>query len=79
MEARWSTPIDAGMTVEDTLLHVPQAAEIFLEHHMACVGCVMSCFDTLADAALIYGIPIETLLAEIAALHESEQGLETPS
>ena len=72
MEACESPAIEAGATVENTLRLVPQAATVFLDHQMACVGCVMSCFDTLADAALIYGMPVETLLTEIRALANPE-------
>ena len=52
-------------TIEAILAEQPAAAHVFLRHGMACVGCSMSRFDTLAEAARIYGVPEAELLAEI--------------
>jgi hybrid cluster-associated redox disulfide protein len=53
------------MCVADLLDECPQAIAVFLRHHMACVGCLMSSFDTLAEAARNHDIPAMKLLDEL--------------
>lgn len=43
----------------------PAAASVFLAHRMACVGCSLSAFDTLADAAREYRLPLAPFLDEL--------------
>ena len=52
-------------TVEQTLDQFPFLAVIFVRRGMACVGCAMARFDTLADAARIYGQRADELVAEL--------------
>jgi hybrid cluster-associated redox disulfide protein len=53
------------MTVSDLFEEWPQAIPVFIRHRMGCVGCSMSCFETLHDAAVIYGLSPENFLNEI--------------
>ena len=70
--------INPNMLVADLLNQYPQVVPVLLRHGMSCVGCSMSIFETLHDAAKIYGIQPDTLLSEIkgAAMNESNA---TPS
>ncbi len=52
-------------TIEELLAERPAAAHVFLRRKMACVGCGMSRFDTLGEAARIYGVPEAELVADI--------------
>lgn len=52
-------------SVADLLEKRPQAIPIFLRHGMACVGCSMAAFETLEDAARIYGINFDAFYREI--------------
>lgn len=57
-------------TVADLLTAYPQAIPVFLRHHMACVGCSMSIFDTLDEATRNYEIPGDLFLEELRqAIH----------
>lgn len=58
--------LHARLTVAETLRRWPQATRVFLTHRMACPGCVMARFDTLADVAAIYGLTTSRFLGEIA-------------
>ena len=50
----------------DTLLEArPNAARILMRHGMACVGCVMARFETLAEAAREYRLDLACLLEEL--------------
>jgi hybrid cluster-associated redox disulfide protein len=57
---------DPAQTIEEVLRARPAAARVFMRRKMACVGCVMAPFETLRDAARIYGIPEAELLAGLA-------------
>ena len=51
--------------VASLLAEIPQAVAVFLHYGMACVGCSMAKFETLQDAAHIYGLDPACLLNEI--------------
>lgn len=57
--------INLQMSVSDLLNDYPQVIPVFLNHRMACVGCSMSSFETLHDAARIYGIEPQAFLGEL--------------
>lgn len=52
-------------TIAALLDAYPSAAEVFIRRRMACVGCDMNRFETIADAARSYGIPPAELLADL--------------
>lgn len=54
------------MTIAEVLALDARTAEVFLKHGMACVGCAIAPFETLATASAVYGIAVEELLAELA-------------
>lgn len=57
--------LNLDKNVADLLNEWPQLIPVFLQHRMACVGCSMSAFETLSDAAKIYGIDPETFFDEL--------------
>jgi hybrid cluster-associated redox disulfide protein len=62
--------ITAHLILAELFTAWPGAVQVFLRRQMACPGCSMSGFETLAEAAAIYGITPAALLDEIqAALH----------
>ncbi|HEY9087700.1 MAG TPA: DUF1858 domain-containing protein [Anaerolineaceae bacterium] len=65
MNMNQSDLIERTTSISDLLRDYPQAIPVFLKHHMACVGCSMSAFETIESAACIYGIAPETLLDEV--------------
>ncbi len=60
------------LTVADLLMHWPQAVPIFLRRHMVCPGCSMAAFESLEDAARIYGVDLNQLLSELRGLVKPE-------
>lgn len=52
-------------TVEQTLDQFPLLAAVFVRRGMACVGCAMARFDTLAEAARTYGQEVDAFQAEL--------------
>ena len=55
-------------TVADLLAARPGAAPAFVARGMACVGCPMARFETLADAAAAYSVDLAALLADVVRL-----------
>ena len=53
------------MPVSDVLAAIPAAARVFLDHGMRCPGCPFAPFETLAEAAAIYGVDAVTLAVDV--------------
>jgi len=60
-----SPRLEPGLLVSDVMERWPQTAAVFLKHRMNCVGCEMSVFEAISDAARIYGIPGEQFIQEL--------------
>jgi len=58
-------PITSDLIIADVMRHWPVSILVFLENRMACVGCSMSAYDTLADALEVYDIPQEEILPSL--------------
>ena len=58
--------IHKDMIVEDVFDKWPPTVKIFIKNRMACVGCPMARFTTVADAATIYDLSLPTFLHELA-------------
>jgi len=60
-------PITAELATGEILNKWPETITAFREFHMNCIGCYMSVFDTLEDAAIVHNISVEEI---VAALNE---------
>lgn len=58
--------LSADLSVGGFLRACPAGAGVFLAHRMACVGCPLAEFETLADAAREYHLSLDDFLAELA-------------
>lgn len=57
--------IPAEMTVADVLARWPKTAVVFQRHNMACLGCPVSPYCQIRDAAAAYELPLEQLISEL--------------
>ena len=57
--------LDADSIVRDVMRCWPQTVAVFLDHRMACVGCAMGRFCTLAEAAQTYRLDCAPFLDEL--------------
>ncbi len=55
----------AEMTVEEIFNEWPETVSVFMRHRMACVGCDLAGFETLAEAVSIYNLDLAAFLDEI--------------
>lgn len=53
------------MTIAEVLSRWPETGELFQAHRMACVGCAIGPFCTVAEAATAYDMSPDELLAEL--------------
>ena len=57
--------LEADLIVADVLAHWPQTIPVFLRRRMACVGCPIAPFETLAEVAAIYDLDLNCFLNEL--------------
>ena len=57
--------LEANLTVAEVLARWPQTIPVFIHQRMACVGCVMAPFETLAEVALVYYLDLDCFLREL--------------
>jgi hybrid cluster-associated redox disulfide protein len=60
--------VTATMTVDQVMSKWPATIAVFRRHQMACVGCPVAPFTTLAEAAVIYGISLSQFLTELSTV-----------
>ena len=51
--------------VDDLLTHYPATAPVFVRRRLACVGCDLARFDTIADVCAIYQQSLDDFLDEL--------------
>jgi hybrid cluster-associated redox disulfide protein len=54
-----------SLTVAEVMDRWPETIPVFLRYRMACVGCPIAPFETLAEAAAIYSLDLECLMNEL--------------
>jgi hybrid cluster-associated redox disulfide protein len=52
----------ADLTVAEVMDRWPQTIPVFFRYRMACVGCPIARFETLADVVAIYGLNLSRFL-----------------
>lgn len=57
-----------NLKLEELFQRWPETTVIFQRHQMACIGCVVAPFYTVADAARIYGLDPTAFLEELLTI-----------
>ncbi len=60
-----SMNLDPNLSLTELFQTWPQLIPVFLRHQMSCVGCSMTPFDTVKDAAYNYGLKVDDFLIEL--------------
>ncbi len=68
----------AEMTISEVLERWPATADVFHTHAMACVGCVVAPFYSIADAANVYSLPEDQFVAELSAVIQMAENEKDP-
>ncbi len=54
-----------GTNISEILDRWPETIPVFTRHHMACIGCTMSPYETISGAAEIYHLPLHDFIEEL--------------
>jgi hybrid cluster-associated redox disulfide protein len=57
--------LKADFTVAEVISRWPQTIPYFFHSRMACVGCPIAPFETLAEVAAVYGLDLNRFLIEL--------------
>jgi hybrid cluster-associated redox disulfide protein len=57
--------VTKDMTIAEVLRHNPKTAPVFMRLGMQCLGCASSTGETIAQAAMVHGIDVDTLIKEL--------------
>jgi hybrid cluster-associated redox disulfide protein len=57
--------ITADSTIYDLLKEKPDSAEVLFKFGMGCMGCAIARGETIREAAMVHGIPLDELLAAL--------------
>ena len=60
--------ITKEMTIGEILRMKPEVAPVLMEAGMHCLGCPSAQGETLEEAAMVHGMDIDALMAEISKL-----------
>jgi len=68
-------PLHDQLTMAELVARWPSAGPVLAGRGMACVGCSMARFETVAEAATAYGFRAEELLGDVqrATQHRSRR------
>ena len=55
-------------TIDEVLTNWPETAVVFKHHNMACIGCDVAHFYTIADAAAVYKLPVDEFVSELESV-----------
>jgi hybrid cluster-associated redox disulfide protein len=59
------TQLTTDLTIAEVMDRWPETIQIFFRYRMACVGCPIAPFETLAEVAVIYGLDLECFINEL--------------
>ena len=65
--------VDPQLTVAEFLSYWPETFPVFIKKHMLCIGCCMSVFDTLIEAASNYGFTWNSFEADLTLCIQTNQ------
>jgi hybrid cluster-associated redox disulfide protein len=57
--------LTADLTVAEVMDRWPQTIPIFFRYRMACVGCPIAPFETLAEVATIFSLDLDGFVNEL--------------
>lgn len=60
--------------IDEVLKTWPTTIPVFMRHKMACVGCSMAPFETVAEAASTYGLQVRGFVEELCEAAKEGKG-----
>lgn len=66
-------PLHGDWLIAETLRQRPETLAVFVELRMACPGCPMAPFETLAEAAAEHGLEADVLVARLTTARPGDR------
>jgi hybrid cluster-associated redox disulfide protein len=66
--------LEATLSVAEVLARWPQTIPVFVHHRMACIGCAMASFESLAEVAEIYDLDLREFLGDLDQCVDPPEG-----
>ncbi|MBE2224294.1 MAG: DUF1858 domain-containing protein [Anaerolineae bacterium] len=63
----------AQKMIDELLTNWPETAVVFKRHNMACIGCDVAHFYTVAEAATVYKLPVDEFVSELEAVINNQK------
>ncbi|MCR5399186.1 MAG: DUF1858 domain-containing protein [Lachnospiraceae bacterium] len=60
--------INRDMTIGELLRVLPEAGPILMEEGMHCIGCPASQGESIAEAAMVHGMDIDSLMKKLESI-----------
>ncbi len=57
--------ITKDMSIMTVVEKYPQAAVVFMQHGMGCVGCAAAHFENIEEGAMAHGIDVDSLITDL--------------
>jgi len=65
--------ITKDMSIGEALQAHPKAIEVFAKYNMGCFSCMGATAESIENGALMHGIDVDSLIADLNALFEEER------
>jgi hybrid cluster-associated redox disulfide protein len=65
--------VNKDMTIGEVLVKDMNAARIFIQHGMHCLGCPHSQAESIEQAGMVHGVDVEALVGELNEYFTSVQ------
>ncbi len=65
--------LSPNLTIQGLFARWPETIPVFIRHRMHCVGCSMSSFDTLLEAAENYNLAWDAFLSELQSVVDANR------
>jgi len=64
--------ITKEMTIEDIVSKYPETIKVFMQAGLGCLGCSAARFENIEQGAMVHGIDVDQLIADLNRVSESE-------
>jgi hybrid cluster-associated redox disulfide protein len=69
--------LNPSLTIAAMLARWPETGAVLVSRRMACVGCEMNGFETIAEVAASYGLPAAELIGDLRRAVENASRRQT--
>ncbi len=68
--------ITKDMSIVEVAESYPDTLMVFMQYGMGCVGCALASFETVEEGALVHGLDVDQLVADLNAVVSEKENTE---